>query len=114
MSLSSWIRDYVYIPLGGNRAHRIPNLLTAMVVCGLWHGAAWNFAAWGLFHGLGLALEAGVRSSRPAWFEAQGAAWTLARWFLCYSWVSYGWLLFFYPLGTVGQMTMQSLQWCLR
>ena len=112
MSLSSWIRDYIYIPLGGNRTHRIANLLAAMVICGLWHGAAWNFAAWGLFHGLGLALEAGVRGRRPAWFEADGAGWTFARWLVCYGWVSYGWLLFFYPLGTVAKMTVQAVEWC--
>jgi len=113
MSLSSWIRDYVYIPLGGNRAHRVPNLLTAMVLCGLWHGAAWNFAAWGLFHGLGLALEAVVHAARPAWFEAGGAT-ALARWAVCYGWVTYGWLLFFYPMDEVVRMTTQAVAWALR
>lgn len=112
MSLSSWIRDYIYIPLGGNRAHRVPNLLTAMVLCGLWHGAAWNFAVWGLFHGLGLVLEAGIRNLRPAWFE-EGNRFAPARWAACYGWVSYGWLLFFYPLGEVWQMTAQSIEWIL-
>lgn len=47
MSLSSWIRDYIEIPLGGYRIYRAVNLLTAMFLCGLWHGAAWNFAIWG-------------------------------------------------------------------
>jgi alginate O-acetyltransferase complex protein AlgI len=112
MSLSLWIRDYIYIPLGGNRAHRSVNLLIAMVLCGLWHGAAWNFAAWGLFHGLGLALEGLVARSRPAWFEAGGLL-KLARWTVCYGYVTYGWLLFFYPLGTVWQMTIGALRWCL-
>jgi alginate O-acetyltransferase complex protein AlgI len=113
MSLSSWIRDYIYIPLGGNRAHRVANLLAAMVLCGLWHGAAWNFAAWGLFHGLGLALEALVRRARPAWFSASGPM-AFARWAVCYGWVTYGWLLFFYPIGTVARMTTQALAWGLQ
>jgi D-alanyl-lipoteichoic acid acyltransferase DltB (MBOAT superfamily) len=55
MSLSTWFRDYVYIPLGGNRAGAIAtyrNLAITMVLCGLWHGAAWNFILWGAFHGM--------------------------------------------------------------
>ncbi len=67
MSLSSWIRDYIYIPLGGNRAHRTVNLIVAMALCGLWHGAAWNFVVWGLYHGFGLVLEAAFRARFPAW-----------------------------------------------
>ncbi|NQS75445.1 MAG: MBOAT family protein [Peptococcaceae bacterium] len=59
MSLSSWIRDYLYIPLGGNRGtllFTLRNLIMAMALCGLWHGAAWNFLVWGLYHGLGMSL----------------------------------------------------------
>jgi alginate O-acetyltransferase complex protein AlgI len=109
MSLSSWIRDYVYIPLGGNRSHRLFNVLAAMLLCGLWHGPAWHFAAWGLWHGLGLAAEAGVRRLRPVWFESPGPVRTFARWALCYAWVSAGWLLFFYPLATVRKMITDLL-----
>ncbi|CAN7396601.1 MBOAT family protein [Phenylobacterium sp. LjRoot225] len=60
ISLSSWFRDYVYIPLGGNRAGRLKtvrNLLVVFLLTGLWHGAAWNFIAWGLYHGGFLLLE---------------------------------------------------------
>jgi len=59
MSLSSWIRDYVFIPLGGSRgstAFAARNSLIAMAISGLWHGAAWHFVIWGLYHGLGLAI----------------------------------------------------------
>ncbi len=55
VSLSEWIRDYLYVPLGGNRggvARTIFNLTLTMGLAGLWHGAAWNFVVWGLFHGL--------------------------------------------------------------
>jgi alginate O-acetyltransferase complex protein AlgI len=60
ISLSTWFRDYLYIPLGGGRvgpARVQGNLLLVFVVCGLWHGANWTFVVWGLFHGLFLALE---------------------------------------------------------
>lgn len=60
ISLSTWFRDYVYIPLGGNRRGAVRtyvNLFTVFVLCGLWHGAAWTFLAWGLFHGLLLVIE---------------------------------------------------------
>ncbi|MDA0334294.1 MAG: MBOAT family protein [bacterium] len=60
MTLSQWFRDYLYIPLGGNRRDRrstCRNLLIVFVLCGLWHGAAWKFILWGLFHGLFLMLE---------------------------------------------------------
>ncbi len=60
MTLSRWLRDYLYIPLGGNRNGRSAtyrNLLLTMVLGGLWHGAAWTFVVWGLLHGGGLAVE---------------------------------------------------------
>lgn len=110
ISLSTWIRDYVYIPLGGNRSRRAVNLLAAMVLCGLWHGAAWNFALWGLYHGAGLALENAVRRRRPGWFGG-GPVRQLAGWAICITFVMYGWLLFFYPLATVRHMTAALLVW---
>lgn len=60
MSLSSWFRDYVYIPLGGSRLGRfktVRNLLIVFLLTGLWHGADWRFVVWGLFHGAFLILE---------------------------------------------------------
>jgi alginate O-acetyltransferase complex protein AlgI len=60
ISLSSWLRDYLYIPLGGNRKGRVltyRNLLLTMLLGGLWHGAAWTFVVWGALHGAGLALH---------------------------------------------------------
>ena len=67
ISLSSWYRDYLYIPLGGNRCSPLRvycNLLIVFVLCGLWHGASWSFLVWGLYHGLFLVLERlGLRRS---------------------------------------------------
>jgi alginate O-acetyltransferase complex protein AlgI len=57
MTLSSWLRDYVYIPLGGNRRRGLRNLFITFALCGLWHGAAWTFVVWGLWHGTMLAVE---------------------------------------------------------
>lgn len=52
ISLSTWFRDYVYIPLGGNRQRQSRNLVLTFLLSGLWHGASWTFVAWGLLHGL--------------------------------------------------------------
>lgn len=68
MSLSRWLRDYVYIPLGGNRkgrARTYGNLMTTMVLGGLWHGAAWHFAVWGGAHGAMLSVSHALRGRAP-------------------------------------------------
>ncbi len=57
ISLSSFFRDYVYIPMGGNRRHQILNIMTVWALTGLWHGASWNFVLWGLFYGIWLVIE---------------------------------------------------------
>jgi D-alanyl-lipoteichoic acid acyltransferase DltB (MBOAT superfamily) len=69
MTLSRWLRDYLYIPLGGSRGSRIftsRNLMLTMLLGGLWHGAAWTFVIWGAIHGAGLCIERLVRSWRGA------------------------------------------------
>jgi alginate O-acetyltransferase complex protein AlgI len=60
ISLSTWFRDYLYIPLGGNKKGSLrtyANLMIVFLLCGLWHGASWSFAVWGLYHGLFLVME---------------------------------------------------------
>lgn len=69
ISLSSWLRDYLFIPLGGSRKGSLRttgNLVITMFLGGLWHGASWNFAVWGLLHGSYLVIEHGMVSSIPA------------------------------------------------
>jgi alginate O-acetyltransferase complex protein AlgI len=78
MSLSSWLREYLYIPLGGNRygtARTYFNLTTTMVLGGLWHGANWTFIIWGAWHGGILALERALKGRRKpfsAWLTIPG------------------------------------------
>lgn len=104
ISLSTWLRDYLYIPLGGNRkgkARTYINLLLTMLLGGLWHGASWNFVFWGGLHGVALALDKMIHSlfrkrSRP---ENAPAAkphpllQTLGV-FLTFNYVSFAWIFF--------------------
>jgi D-alanyl-lipoteichoic acid acyltransferase DltB (MBOAT superfamily) len=75
MTLSRWLRDYLYIPLGGSRKGTFAtyrNLMITMLLGGLWHGAAWTFVAWGAIHGIGLCIERAVgwrpTTRRAHWF----------------------------------------------
>jgi alginate O-acetyltransferase complex protein AlgI len=91
ISLSSWFRDYLYIPLGGNRCGRARNYLNLVAVfflCGLWHGASWTFAAWGLFHGAFLVLE----RMKPG--RVINSLWPPVRHLYTLLVVSTGWVLF--------------------
>lgn len=98
MSLSSWLRDYLYIPLGGSRrgvGRTYVNLLLTFVLGGLWHGAAWTFLLWGAFHGIYLALERAGRGwlgwSDQTLRSPNGVgAWLGRIWIfhvVCFSWI---------------------------
>ncbi len=92
VSLSSWLRDYLYKPLGGNRKGRrrtFINLALVMLLGGLWHGAAWNFVVWGAFHGLLLALER-LRGRRSLFYPLPAALRRAGTFFL----VLLSWVLF--------------------
>jgi alginate O-acetyltransferase complex protein AlgI len=83
ISLSTWFRDYLYIPLGGNRVSRprlYANLLIVFLLTGLWHGASWTFVAWGLYHGMFLIAErvGGNRALERAWRPVRHAYAVLA------------------------------------
>jgi alginate O-acetyltransferase complex protein AlgI len=94
ISLSSWLRDYLYVPLGGNRHGTFAtyrNLLLTMALGGLWHGASWNFVLWGLYQGGLLALERAVGIGEPgrgSWLRVA------IRWAVCQYLVLLGWVLF--------------------
>ncbi len=72
ISLSTWFRDYVYIPLGGNRNHATRNLFLTFLVSGLWHGANWTFVIWGALHGLYLIASLATRDLRAGIVRASG------------------------------------------
>lgn len=99
MTLSSWLREYLYIPLGGNRrgewrTHR--NLFLVMFLGGLWHGAAWSYAVWGTAHGVLLALERLTGRHRAT----ESTSWSILsilQAFLCFTAVTFLWLLFQLP-----------------
>ena len=110
ISLSTWLRDYLYIPLGGNRLGKLRtyrNLMTTMLLGGLWHGAGWTFIAWGFLHGL---ILCGHRAVSPKSKEAQTPPlWkrTLAL-LVMFHLVCFTWLLFRADsLSQVGQMLVQ-------
>jgi alginate O-acetyltransferase complex protein AlgI len=98
ITLSTWLRDYLYIPLGGSRDGNLAtlrNLMLTMLLGGLWHGAQWTFVAWGGFHGIMLCIERvlGVGHERAA---PRGIA-LFARVILTFTIVTLGWVLFRAP-----------------
>ena len=97
ISLSTWLRDYLYIPLGGNRrgpARTYLNLLITMLLGGLWHGAAWNFVLWGAWQGAGLMVHRASAPKTHVSADATAAKWRAPSWLFAMLFVFYGWLLF--------------------
>ena len=90
MTLSQWLRDYLYIPLGGNRRgswRTSVNLMATMLLGGLWHGASWNFVIWGGLHGAGLMLH-------KRWSRTGRSLWTPVAWLVTYAFVCLTWIFF--------------------
>jgi alginate O-acetyltransferase complex protein AlgI len=97
ISLSTWLRDYLYVPLGGNRdseARTYVNLMLTMLLGGLWHGANWTFVVWGGLHGLYLAVERWVRSRTGVKGDPAGAWSRLALALFTYFLVNITWVFF--------------------
>ena len=97
MTLSRWLRDYVYIPLGGNRGTELltyRNLMLTMLIGGLWHGAGWTFVAWGAIHGVGLCVER-YRRTRPGFVEPRSTPGRrLRQRLLTFHVVCFAWIFF--------------------
>ena len=94
ISLGTWFREYVYIPLGGNKcpaSRHLLNLLIVWALTGLWHGAQWNFLAWGLYYGVILILE------RYVWGRALGRLPAFVQHIYTFVLVLIGWVFFFSP-----------------
>ena len=111
ISLSTWVRDYVYIPMGGGRhskARTILNGLFAFSLVGLWHGARWYYVFWGVYHGFGLVVyrlysEFGWKNFAASYPAAASRAWLrwpfgILSWTLTQAFVFAGWMFFFYPV----------------
>ena len=99
ISLSTWLRDYLYIPLGGNRgsaARTARNLLVTMVLGGLWHGAAWTFVLWGVYHGLLLVAYRAADHVRglKGWLIGSGPLARATSWAVMFHLTCFGWLIF--------------------
>jgi alginate O-acetyltransferase complex protein AlgI len=107
MTLSRFLRDFLYIPLGGSRGGKwltYRNLMITMILGGLWHGAAWTFVLWGAFHGVCLCLEHafGGRFRLPGWF----------RWLVTFNLVVFAWILFRSPtVQTFWQVLKRFASW---
>ncbi|MFN0058327.1 MAG: MBOAT family O-acyltransferase [Planctomycetota bacterium] len=96
ISLSTWLRDYLYIPLGGSRRGRVRtyvNLLLTMLLGGLWHGASWMFVLWGAIHGLALAVTRFI-VSHPSFPATTGRAGKLCGWAITMLVVLVAWVFF--------------------
>ena len=108
ISLSTWLRDYLFIPLGGSRGGRLlthRNLFLTMAIGGLWHGASWNFVVWGIFHGLALIVhrEFGFFKEKVAWLKKaiDSPLGNLASIFITFHAVCIGWV--FFRVQDIGQ-----------
>ena len=114
MTLSRWLRDYLYIPLGGNRRGRAAtyrNLMVTMVLGGLWHGAAWTFVIWGAFHGALLAGERWLGERRTVAVEDTPGRRAMRR-LATFHLVCLGWVLFRADsMARVGEILGRFFEW---
>jgi D-alanyl-lipoteichoic acid acyltransferase DltB (MBOAT superfamily) len=119
ISLSSWLRDYLYISLGGNRKGKVRtyvNLFLTMLIGGLWHGAAWRFVAWGGLHGAALAVE---RVLKPYIKIPQNIFTRAAGLILTFHFVAFAWIFFrardfgtaVELIGRIGHLSFQADHW---
>jgi alginate O-acetyltransferase complex protein AlgI len=122
ITLSQWIRDYVYIPLGGGRRGSIRiylNLMIAMLLCGLWHGAAWTFVLWGGYHGVALCFHRAFKNRlKPGEQATDSSVSSIVKWLLTFFVVTIGWVFFRSPdfkaaWQVIGQLFLphSGVQW---
>ncbi len=114
ISLSTWLRDYLYVPMGGNRGRgwqTLRNLLTTMVLGGIWHGAAWTFVVWGVYQGVLLCVDRMWNGDRtPAGWRDRPLR-NLGASLLFFGLTCYGWLIFrATSIGQVGRFTKSLLR----
>jgi D-alanyl-lipoteichoic acid acyltransferase DltB (MBOAT superfamily) len=110
ISLSTWLRDYLYIPMGGNRRGKwktYRNLMLTMLIGGLWHGANWKFVFWGGMHGIGLAIHKALKKTLekiPSIFPTRFISWFITFHFVIFLWI------FFRASDITRQQTVTSIK----
>jgi alginate O-acetyltransferase complex protein AlgI len=112
ITLSQWLRDYLYIPLGGNRRGTVRtyvNLMLTMLLGGLWHGASWTFVVWGLLHGIGLATHKLWSRHRPEFLARSGAVGAVVGWSLTYAFVCLAWIFFRAPNFSTAALMIRKI-----
>ena len=112
ITLSQWLRDYLYIPLGGNRRGTVRtyvNLMLTMLLGGLWHGASWTFVVWGLLHGIGLATHKLWSRHRPDFLARSGAVGAVVGWSLTYAFVCLAWIFFRAPNFSTAALMIRKI-----
>lgn len=90
ITLSSWLRDYVYIPLGGNKKGQFRtyiNIMITMTLCGLWHGAAWTFVFWGVWHGLAMSVNRFMQNNKYVMKMGTFFSWALTMLAIMLGWI---------------------------
>ncbi|MEN6441516.1 MAG: MBOAT family O-acyltransferase [Syntrophobacter sp.] len=100
ISLSTWLRDYLYIGIGGSRAGKWQtawNTMVTMLLGGLWHGASWNFVLWGGLHGSYIIIERWLKSLWPAFWNSRSHASLLIRFLVTFNVVAFTWIFFRSP-----------------
>jgi len=104
ISLGTWFREYIYIPLGGNRKHVYINLFVVFLITGIWHGSTFNFVIWGVAHGLLIMIERAFREK--AWYKKIPA---LFKWMFTMIFVYLTWIIFMIPSLTQAIIYYKSM-----
>ena len=105
MSLSFWIRDYIYIPLGGNKLgllRKILNILISMIICGIWHGVTFHFLIWGIYHGTLLAIESVMNEYNISPFSnLPNYIYKPLKTIITFTLITIGWFIFTYDIESM-------------
>ena len=97
MTLGRFLKDYLYIPLGGNRVGKLLNLRNLFIVAflsGIWHGAGWGFVIWGVLHGSAMCIHRIYTYVKPNWKFFEGIPYKILAWFITFNFLNFAWIFF--------------------